>query len=101
MNLLVYLVGRACGADFAFTQGSQPAQVDAATVAGFTAARSAAGLAVVALLGARWKWVTPLASVMSPSLAILTIGAMTLPVDLATIARSASPPATWPWHRSA
>lgn len=52
------------------------------TVAGFTAVPLALGLIVVALLAPRWRWITPLASVVAPSLAIVTVGVMTLPVDL-------------------
>lgn len=85
VNLVIYFLGRAFGADFEFTQGDQRAQVDAVTVAGFTAVPLTIGLLVVACLAPRWRWVAPLATVLAPSVAIITVGVMTVPADFDTL----------------
>lgn len=43
------------------------------------------GLIVVALLARRLVWIARVAMVVAPVLAVVTIGVMTLPVDLDTI----------------
>ncbi len=83
VNLLVYAVGRAAGGTFAFTAAGEPAEVDAVTVAGFSALPLAVGLVVVALL-ARRSWAIRTALIAGPALAVLTILIMTIPADLDT-----------------
>ena len=84
VNLLVYAAGRVAGAAFRFTSQGRPAEVDAVTVAGFSAVPLALGLTAVALLAPRWAGVRPVALVAGPALAVLTIGAMTIPADFDT-----------------
>lgn len=81
VNLIVYGAGRLAGGDFEFTRDGQVAQVDAITVAGFSALPLGIGLGLVAVL-ARVRWVVLMAGILAPALAVLTIGVMTLPVDL-------------------
>lgn len=80
LNLTVFAAGRAAGATYRFTSPAGPAQVDALTVAGFSAVPLLAGLTVVALT-ARFTWITRTALVAGPALAIATIPLMTLPTD--------------------
>jgi hypothetical protein len=82
VNLIVYAVGRAAGGTFRFTSAGRPAEVDALTVAGFTALPLAVGLTLVAVLARRLRWVTPAALVIGPALAVITILVMTVPADL-------------------
>jgi hypothetical protein len=85
VNVLIYLVGRAAGGTFTFTAGTGPAEVDAVTVAGFSAVPLAAGLTVVALLASRVRWVTRAALIAGPLLAVGTIVTMTVPADFDTV----------------
>ncbi|SNY73466.1 DUF6069 family protein [Paractinoplanes atraurantiacus] len=82
VNLLVYAVGRAAGGTFRFTTSGEPAEVDAVTVAGFSAVPLLAGLTAVALLG---PWAARTALVLGPLLALGTIPLMTLPADFDTV----------------
>lgn len=82
VNLLIYAGGRAAGGSFRFTAAGGPAEVDAATVAGFSAIPLAVGLAGVALLAPRWRWVARAALIAGPALAVVTILIMTVPADL-------------------
>ncbi|MEU4423587.1 DUF6069 family protein [Actinoplanes sp. NPDC024001] len=84
-NLIVYLIGRAAGGTFVFTANNGPAEVDAATVAGFSLVPLLVGLAVVALLAPRAPWVVRAAVVIGPVLAIGTIVVMTLPADFDSV----------------
>lgn len=81
-NLALYVLGRSLGGDFTFTKSGQVNHVDAATVAVFTILPLGTGLVLVGLLGPRLRWVAPVARVVAPMLAVITIGLMTLPVDL-------------------
>ncbi|MEU1844768.1 DUF6069 family protein [Micromonospora sediminicola] len=81
-NLVVYAVGRSAGGTFRFTAAGGPAEVDAVTVAAFSALPLLVGLTAVALLAPRAGWVVRAASVVGPALAVLTIVLMTLPTDL-------------------
>lgn len=82
-NLVIYGIGRAAGGEFEFTRASQVMRVDAMTVAGFSAVPLGLGLILVALLS-RYRRIVTLASIVAPLLAVLTIGAMTIPADLDT-----------------
>lgn len=84
-NLLVYGVGRLAGGDFAFTRAGSTVDVDAVTVAGFSAVPLGLGLIVVALLARRLFWIARVAIVVAPVLAIATIAIMTIPVDSDTV----------------
>jgi hypothetical protein len=85
VNLVVHALGRAAGGSFTFTRAGAPTGVDAATVAGFSAVPLLLGLVVVALLCRRWPLVARMALVVAPVLAVVTVGLMTLPVDLDTV----------------
>ena len=85
VNLGVHAVGRAAGGTFRFTSASGPAEVDAVTVAGFSAVPLLLGLAAVALLAARAAWITRAALIAGPLLAVGTIVVMTLPADFDTV----------------
>ena len=85
INLLVYAVGRAAGGSFTFTSQGRPAEVDAATVAGFSAVPLLGGLVAVLLLARLGTWVTTAALIAAPVLALGTIAVMTLPADFDAI----------------
>ncbi|MFJ8582801.1 DUF6069 family protein [Micromonospora sp. NPDC093277] len=89
VNLVVYSVGRAAGGTFQFTSSSGPAEVDAVTIAGFTAVPLLVGLAAVALLAPFAAWVVRAALVVGPVLAVGTVALMTLPTDLDTASKAA------------
>ena len=80
VNLVVYAVGRAAGGDFRFAGN----EVDALTVAGFSAVPLLIGLVLVALLSRLGPWVTRTAMIVAPVLAVVTIFVMTIPADLDT-----------------
>lgn len=82
LNLAVHAAGRALGGDFRFTAAGGPAEVDATTLAGFTAVPLFIGMTLVALLSRVWRGVIPVAMVVAPALALLTIPVMTIPADL-------------------
>ncbi|WP_349876601.1 DUF6069 family protein [Micromonospora sp. HUAS YX12] len=84
VNLIVYAIGRAAGGSFLFTADGRQVEVDAVTVAGFSALPLALGLTAVALLASRFAWVVRAALIVGPALAVLTIATMTLPADLDT-----------------
>ncbi|MFU8876214.1 DUF6069 family protein [Micromonospora sp. SL4-19] len=88
VNLIVYGVGRAAGGTFQFTSSSGPAEVDAVTVAGFSAVPLLIGLAAVALLAPFAAWVIRAALVVGPVLAVGTIALMTLPTDFDTASKA-------------
>jgi Family of unknown function (DUF6069) len=81
INLLVYAAGRAAGGTFRFTAAAGPSEVDAVTVAGFSAVPLLIGLSAVALLSRFGDRVTKAALVIGPVLALGTIALMTLPAD--------------------
>ena len=84
VNLVMYAIGRAAGGTFRFTTAGEPAEVDALTVAGFSAVPLLAGLTAVALLASRAAWVVTAALIAGPLLAVVTVFVMTLPADLDT-----------------
>ncbi|SBT43145.1 DUF6069 family protein [Micromonospora auratinigra] len=88
VNLILYGVGRAVGGTFRFTTSGGPAEVDAVTVAGFSAVPLLVGLTAVALLAPRAAWVVRVALVVGPLLAIGTIALMTLPTDFDTASKA-------------
>jgi hypothetical protein len=85
VNLAIYGLGRAAGGSFEFTSAAdRPAEVDAVTVAGFSAVPLLIGLALVAMLVRFGSWVTRAALVVAPVLALGTILLMTVPADFDT-----------------
>jgi hypothetical protein len=88
VNLALYLAGRAAGGTFVFTSPDGPAEVDAVTVAGFSAVPLLVGLAAVALLAPRAAWAVRAAAVIGPVLAVGTIAVMTLPADFDAISKT-------------
>ncbi|MGX6603320.1 DUF6069 family protein [Micromonosporaceae bacterium Da 78-11] len=88
VNLIVHALGRAVGGSFRFTSAGRAAEVDALTVAGFSAAPLLVGLAAVALLAPRAAWVVPTARIVGSVLAVGTIALMTLPTDLDPISKT-------------
>lgn len=83
VNLVVFGIGHLAGGSFTFTAAAIGlTTVTATTVAGFTAVPLGVGLIVVAALVPRLPWVSPVASVIAPVLAVGTIFTMTLPADL-------------------
>ncbi|MBY8873286.1 DUF6069 family protein [Micromonospora sp. PLK6-60] len=89
VNLAVYGLGRAAGGTFRFTSPSGPAEVDAVTVAGFSAVPLLVGLTAVALLAPVAGWVTRVALIVGPALAVGTILVMTLPADFDPASKTA------------
>ena len=88
LNLLVYAAGRAAGGTFRFTAANGPSEVDAVTVAGFSAVPLLIGLTAVALLSRFGDWVTKAALVIGPLLALGTIALMTLPADFDGVSKT-------------
>lgn len=84
LNLAVYAIGRAAGATYRFTSRGEPAEVDALTVAGFSAFPLLIGLTAVALLAPRAGWVSTAALIAGPALAVVTVPLMTVPADFDT-----------------
>ena len=82
VNLVVYAAGRLAGGDFTLTRAGAAIEVDAFTVAGFSAVPLGIGLALVAALVGRVPRIAALASVVAPLLAVVTIFLMTIPADL-------------------
>ncbi|MCO8270790.1 DUF6069 family protein [Actinoplanes sp. TRM 88003] len=82
VNLIVHAAGRAAGGSFRFTNGGVTNEVDAVTVAGFSAVPLLIGLLVVAMLSRLGPWVARVAVVVAPVLAVVTIFVMTVPADL-------------------
>lgn len=82
LNLVIYGLGRAGGGDFRFTSAGRPAQVDAVTVAGFTAVPLLVGMTLAAVLARVWPWVVYAGLVVAPVIALGTILVMTIPADL-------------------
>ncbi|MEU8242657.1 DUF6069 family protein [Actinoplanes missouriensis] len=89
LNLVVYAIGRAAGATYRFTSQGEPAEVDALTVAGFSAVPLLLGLSVVALLAPRAGWVATAALIAGPLLAVATVPLMTLAADFDTASTAA------------
>ncbi|MFC0004434.1 DUF6069 family protein [Micromonospora siamensis] len=87
VNLALYGLGRAAGGTFRFTSPTGPAEVDAVTVAGFSAIPLLVGLSVVALLAPVTAWIARAALVVGPVLAVGTIVLMTLPTDFDTMSK--------------
>ncbi|MEH0937815.1 DUF6069 family protein [Micromonospora psammae] len=87
VNLILYGAGRAAGGTFQFTSSNGPAEVDALTVAGFSAVPLLIGLAAVALLAPHAAWVIRAALVVGPVLAVGAIVLMTLPADFDTASK--------------
>jgi hypothetical protein len=83
-NLLLYVVGRAAGGTFRYSQSGKTPHVDAFSVALMSVGPLATGLALVAWLSRRWPAVITTAKVVFPLLAVATIGAMTIPAGFDT-----------------
>lgn len=81
LNLAVYALGRLAGGDFRFTSAGLPAEVDAVTVAGFTAVPLLVGLTLAAVLARFWSWAVYAGLVVAPVLALGTVPIMTIPAD--------------------
>ena len=84
VNLAVYIVGRAAGAMFTYTQSGKATRVDALAVAFMTVVPLGTGLALVAWLSRRWSALITTAKVVAPLLAVATIAVMTLPARFDT-----------------
>lgn len=80
--LIAYAAGAAAGGTYEFTSQGSPARVDPGTLVGFTAVPVAIGMAAAALLSRWWRWVLPAALVVAPLVALASIAAMPLQVDL-------------------
>jgi phosphatidylserine synthase len=89
LNLAVYAIGRAAGATYRFTSRGEPVEVDALTVAGFSAVPLLIGLTAVALLVPRAGWVATAALIVGPLLAVVTVPLMTVPADFDTASTAA------------
>ncbi len=83
-NLLLYAVGRAWGGTFTYTQNGKVIRVDAASVAIMSVIPLVIGLAAVAGLARFWPASVSVARIVAPTLAIATIGVMTIPAHFDT-----------------
>jgi hypothetical protein len=79
VNLALYLLGRAIGATFTYTQDGTKMHVDAASVLIMSIIPLAVGLAIVAVVSTRWRSAITIAKVIVATLAVATIGGMTIP----------------------
>ena len=96
VNLAIYTLGAVViGGTYRFTSQGQPATVDALTVIGFTAVPIGVGMALAALLPARWRWVTAAAVTVTIVVGIGSIFAMP---PLQTDLDAASRIALWLYH---
>jgi hypothetical protein len=87
VNLLLFVLGRACGGAFTYTQGGKSTRVDAVAVAVMSVVPTMIGLALVAWLSRRWPVLNAIAKIIAPALAIATIGLMTLPARFDTTSK--------------
>ncbi len=85
INLAVHALGRAAGGSFTFTREGQPVQVDAVTVAGFSAVPLLVGMLVVAATARRLPVLLTVGLVVAPILALVTVPVMTLPADFDSV----------------
>ena len=83
VNLAIYLIGAAAGADYSFTAGGRQIQVDALTLIGFSLVPLLIGMIVAAVLARRWAWVIPTALIVAPLLEVGTIFVLLLPAGFA------------------
>ena len=83
-NLLLYVVGRACGGTFTYVQNGKTISVDAAAVAIMSVVPLTIGLALAAWLSRTWPPVTAIAKGVAAILAVATIGLMTIPAGFDT-----------------
>ncbi len=83
-NLMIYVVGRACGGTFTYVQNGKSSRVNASAVVIMSVVPATIGLAVVAWLSHRWPILISAAKVVAPVLALATIGVMTLPAHFDT-----------------
>ena len=84
LNLIVFAIGAALGANYRFVSQGEQLTVDLLTLIGFSAVPLAVGLTVAALLSMRWRWVIPAALIIGPVLALGTILIMTVPAGFTT-----------------
>ncbi len=81
VNLAVHAVGRAAGGAFTFTRQGSPVQVDAVTVAGFSAVPLLVGMVLAAAAARRLPVLMTVGLIVAPALALVTVPVMTLPAD--------------------
>jgi Family of unknown function (DUF6069) len=84
VNLLIYVIGRASGGAFIYRQSGKPTRVDAVAVAIMSVVPLTIGLTLVASLSRRWPALITTAKVLAPTLAVATIGLITLPARFDT-----------------
>lgn len=84
VNLVVYALGVAFGGDFDFTNKGKTIHVSPASIILMTTVPLLAGMTLAALLSLKWPGIVKAALVIGPVLALVTIGTMTIPVDLDT-----------------
>jgi Family of unknown function (DUF6069) len=84
VNLMAYVLGRACGGAFTYTQHGRPTGVDALAVALMSGGPLAFGLSVAAWLTRRWPALITTAEVVATVLPVATIGVMTVPAGFDT-----------------
>lgn len=87
INLAVYGIGTLAGGTFDFTDNGTSYHVDAVSLSGFTAVPLIVGLTLVAIVSRWWRWVIPVALMLGPLAAIVTIFTMTMPADLDTTSK--------------
>jgi hypothetical protein len=78
-NLLIYVIGRACGGTFTYAQNGKAIRVDAAAVAFMSVVPLVIGLTLVGWLSRTRPTLITIAKVVAPVLAVATIGLMTIP----------------------
>jgi len=83
-NLLLYVIGRACGGTFTYVHNGATVRVDATAVAIMSVVPLTIGLALAAWLSRTWPPVTAIAKVVAAILAVATIALMTVPAGFDT-----------------
>ncbi len=84
VNLVAFAIGRVAGATFEFTSNSELRTVDAVTVAGFSSAPLALGLAVTAAVARSRIGFVRVARWLAVVLCVVTIAVLTVPADFDT-----------------
>ncbi|GIH03952.1 hypothetical protein Rhe02_20190 [Rhizocola hellebori] len=83
-NLAIYAAGRAFGGTFVYLQNATPVEVGPLAITIMSLVPLATGLAVIAALSRLWPAAIRVARIAGPTLAVATIGLMTVPAGFDT-----------------
>lgn len=83
-NLAIYAMGRAFGGTFTYPQNGTRVRVEPVAITFMSLVPLATGLALIAALSRKWPAVIRAARIAAPTLAVATIGVMTIPAGFDT-----------------